>query len=898
MQLKCTLNFYNNLWGDAGGYRSIWFVGKDKTFRSNWFLTNEEAFKFVDALDKSLFNVYHACSLFKEKRRRQTHFLKSRALWVDLDLKGTDCANYEELLKQFDVLKGTAFDISNCWVIFTGHGYHVYWIFKDYLNKEQWTVAANLLYQILKDKQIIVDPARTKDCASVLRVPYSYNIKNKEPVLVEIVREASLIANSSLKHSVKNNDPVTSKVKYSQEDFNLNSNLQQIVNIESDVNLVTEKCNVIKTFKETGFHGNEPLWYKSLAVVRLCVGGDGYAHTFSAKDVDYKEGETETKLDQLRSKDVGPTLCETFLDSGLCENCPYKDKIKSPIQLGAVFKPIANVLEELSDIKEKSRAEELISLAPKNSWTVCENGIFKIKDGIPVLVCAVPFFIIDLICEDFNDTTVITAILRYFILKRPHQFKLQLKCIADDKKLLGEFNSRRIFPINKKYLKEFLACYVTNLHHVSPQRAVISLGWQENNLFVYNSEGDAFDTSGNIVNCVLDRKVNGYASGFSAKGSIENWVKALSCLETDDKYLPHLFSVLCSIGCPLMPFTSTKGFLLSLQGKSGSGKTLAHKLALSIWGNPDLAGVLSTYDTNKALLGRMATVKNLPLRLDEATLLKPHQLSGLIFELVNGRGRSRATIDGSLSNTAANWQTVTLVTTNKPLLENDMSTISEAERCRILELSVELPDDIMNCGKAIGSIIEKNYGVVGKEIIYWIIKNKESSIVTLEKFYNKFQELVPSDKRFWVTCGAIALSGAFILSKLNLVNLDIKKIYNWFVQILKQQTFFNSQAITMARGFDSKEEFVHTLFDSLHGHIEIFNSRYDTVKTPEREIKARLVENRNEGDTLYVLTKIVRKFVEEYYVDSLESVMNGFEFEKSGVRRIGKHTMRCFCFKL
>jgi len=882
-------SFYSALWGNSSSFRSVWYGAKSKPpTQHKWFVSTTDALEFVTTLDKNKFNIYHACSLFDKQSRKKQDVACAKAVWLDLDLKGTTFTSQSELLMQLKLFKGTLFEPLP-WIVSSGNGFHVYWIFNNFLLLEEWEIISNKLYALAQEKGIQVDHTRTRDAASILRCPNTYNLKDNSK-LVTIISQGKLLEKSRFITE-------TAKIKYDKNDFNLNNTLQQLNFLKSDINNVAEKCAFIEEFKKTGHHDNEPAWHFSLSIARLCVDGIEYAHQFSAQDSAYKQRETDYKLNNLITKDIGPALCTTLEQFGYCKNCPHKGKIKSPIQLGLVTTPIKNICEGLEDKKEKDRAKELIALAPTVDWVVGQEGIYRIVEETLVLVCIVPFYIVDLLCEDFNDETLITAVIRAYRGKNIETFKLPLRYVAEDRKLLAEFNGRRIFPANKKFLKEYIATYIMRMNKIDPQRSIVSLGWQKNDSFVYNSAGDCISKNGDFINCVLDHKMVGYASGFEKKGKLDEWVKGIELLK-GDVFQPHLFSVFCSFGAPLLAYTSAKGFVLSLQGSSGSGKTLAHKYALSVWGNPDVAGCLGTYDTHKAVLGRLAVAKNLPLRLDEATLLKPQQLNGLIYELVNGRGRSRATMDGSLANTASEWQTMTFMTTNRPILENDVAIVSEAERCRVLELTVDMPADIVSIGRRLGAIMETNYGIAGKVFIKYLILHKQYAIDLLNEYQTQLQQFAEDDKRFWVTCGATALVAAQLLNDMQMIDIKLETLKDWFTQTLKTQCINNENNIVAARGFKTREEFIHALYDSLGGCLLVLNPNFVTIEKPNREIKGRVVQISDRESFLYTSAPVIREFIKKHFVASYEKVLEDFQIELTKVRRFGLATVRCHEFKL
>jgi hypothetical protein len=423
------------------------------------------------------------------------------------------------------------------------------------------------------------------------------------------------------------------------------------------------------------------------------------------------------------------------------------------------------------------------------------------------------------------------------------------------------------------------------------------MGWQPNGSFVYNSKGEGIATDLEPITSIFDQKMIGYTRGFCVKGSLEKWNEILTLYSKDNLFLPHIFSILCAMGAPLLTFTAAKGILLSLQGESGSGKTLAHKAALSVWGNPEAAGVLGTKDTPKAILGRLGAIKNLPVRLDEATTFDPKHLSGLVYELVNGRGRSRATLDGSLSSTAAEWQTVSLVTTNRPLLENNIVVISEAERNRILELEVQMPKNISQIGKRIGKIFEENYGLLAQPLSFAFVRHKVKILELIEFYQNKFQTIVADDKRFWVSCGAIAFTAGTLAKALKLIDIDLKLLISWFMEVLKEQTMLNESMLEESRGFKERDEFLTALLDSLTGHILKLDSNYDITESPTKEVRARLVKPRTGHPLLYVGAPILKAFVQQHYQNSFLAVKKKLKIEDSITKRFKGTVMRCYEFQ-
>lgn len=904
-------DFYNFFYGDISslnGFVSLWYGKKGEApAGARWFDDIKNFSCFLENIKKTELNLYHSCAIFIDKKRTQQKAIACKCVFLDIDFK--DFHDLEEAkltcLSQLDKLEGTPWhNTYNC-VISTGNGIHVYWVFDDFMVNKEWCFFANTLTDTCLKKGIIFDTKVSRDIARIMRCPSSINQKNNSKTqilkLEKHINFSEFSKSFDIRTSVEQRQ-VVSKEKTTDVLTSL-ANSDDYSNVNVSAEILAEKCKFIKTFAETGLSGNEPAWRLALSIVRCCENGVDYCHKWSSHDPAYDFIQTQKKIDDLEKRGIGASSCAHCRDCGFCSDCLFFEKIQNPLKLG--ISPIKIKAEdliaddrEINDKETMSRSLEMASLHPtkERMWIVGNEGIFKIMEDIPVQMCHVPFFIIDLIADDNNDESVVTAVIRAKRNNRLITFNLPLKYLEDSKKLLGEFNSRRIFPSSKGLLKEYIAEYIKNLSAFEAQKTITSLGWNGDS-FIFGQNGDGINDKCEFIKFLIDKKAYGYADGFARKGNIDDWRSMVAKISQTQEMYPHLFSILCSIGTPLLIFTAAKGFMLSLHGKSGTGKTLAHKVAMSVWGDPEKAGCIGALDTTTSRRGRVATAKNLPCRLDEATTLKAKDLAGLVFELVNGRGRSRATIDGSISSSSSEWQTMTLVTTNAPLLEKDANTISEAERCRLLEFEVLLHESKINVFREIGEMLNNAYGVAGVEILKFIIKNKKNVLLKLKNTQIDLQKQVADDKRFWVSCGAIAITGAWIARELKLIDIKIDELIIWFVAELNKQTLQTQNSLLDARGFETKEEFLHALLDHLNGKLLIMTSAGFEKERPKNEILGRYVENGGFDDVLYVSPSVVRNFVLSRDCNaSYRNMLEGFGFSNAKPERLNGVVARYYKF--
>jgi hypothetical protein len=147
-------------------------------------------------------NLYHTMGLLKgrpEKRGEEADVIGIAALWMDIDIKGPAHAKKElplSLQECLDFLDD--FPLKPTLIINSGHGLHVYWVFREvwYFDGVDERKKARLLSDkfqstlIQRAKEKGWDLDKTSDLVRLLRVPGTYNFKNpREPKLVKIIKE-------------------------------------------------------------------------------------------------------------------------------------------------------------------------------------------------------------------------------------------------------------------------------------------------------------------------------------------------------------------------------------------------------------------------------------------------------------------------------------------------------------------------------------------------------------------------------------------------------------------------------------------------------------------------------------------------------------------------------------
>jgi hypothetical protein len=144
----------------------------------------EEAVSFASAYSAMGLDAYFTFAEYATTDNRKTeNAVGAWAFIVDIDVgpdkaaTGRGYATIEEaltVLKEFCEKTGLPYPpiVAN-----SGTGVHGYWVFDEFLDREQWQAYAAKLKALMKSIGLLADPSRTADIASVLRVPGTLNYK-------------------------------------------------------------------------------------------------------------------------------------------------------------------------------------------------------------------------------------------------------------------------------------------------------------------------------------------------------------------------------------------------------------------------------------------------------------------------------------------------------------------------------------------------------------------------------------------------------------------------------------------------------------------------------------------------------------------------------------------------
>lgn len=358
-------------------------------------------------------------------------------------------------------------------------------------------------------------------------------------------------------------------------------------------------------------------------------------------------------------------------------------------------------------------------------WNADDTGVYKMDYTAtmqPVKIKACPHPIIPIEIINNIDTNTEKVKIVFYKRKKWQYAIVEKKTIASNTAIIQLANRGiEVTSENAKNLVSYLADII-ELNNLETTDGVTHLGWIDKDFIPYTSQ---YKYDGDIAYKNIFESV-------SEKGNYETWKAEMRKLRANSRTLRFLMA--SSFASPLVKIFQINPFIVHLWGKSSNGKTVAQMVCASIWGNPAKGKLLSSLDSTKVASERLCNfLRNMPLILDELQITKTKYKTydSLIYELTEGKGRDRGTVDGGLTETTE-WDNIIIVSGEEPITN---SSSKEGVKNRVIE--IEENEKIVENGNEVVNLILNNYGYAGKEFIE-IIQNKND---LFDEYNNLIEEL-------------------------------------------------------------------------------------------------------------------------------------------------------------
>jgi hypothetical protein len=765
----------------------------------------------ADKLVKDEVDAYYAVASFKEgvSQRTQSNVAWVKSFWLDIDCgEGKPYANQQEGLEALNQFRETT-KLPEPYIVNSGNGLHIYWLLDRHIESADWSPVAKRLKQACGKFGLEADPSVTADEARILRVPYTLNFKDREhPKDVLVQTRAEPVKFEDFKGALDALDMPVIKTR-EKLDVSQMSDLAKAMmgNKQSRFSTIVRKsvkgggCNAIKHIVTKQDDTDEPLWRAGLSIAWCCVDRETAIHKMSSKHPDYSPEVTIEKASLTK----GPYTCETFKRDypDLCEGCTLS--ITSPIQIGAEIARAPEVIE--GDGSIQTQVTQSIAFKPPFPYFRGKNGGIYIEgndaDGekIDELVYDHDLFASARLMDP-NDGECIVWHLT-LPMDGEREFLLPLADMTSPdgfKKVLG----KRGVAANKRQwnqLMDYTIRYTRELQMTQKaQDARLQFGW--------NTTNTEFTVGDRVYVKGKTEPEHNYASSttaniikfFDMKGSLSDWTKMINRLNVkgDEALQIH---ALAGFAAPLMKFSGIDGCVINLvSNKSGTGKTTAGKIGLSVFGNPKRT-ILTKKDTQAAKYHRMGVMNNLFVLSDEMTNATAEEISDEIYGSSQGRGRNRM---NSNSNTerenSATWATIHGTSSNASFMDklSKHKARADGEMMRLIEYKVkskgeELYDPIFDMLET-----ESCYGVAGHVWAQWLVDNADTLHELVIVVRTRLRKRVGhnNSERFYINGYACIIAAGKASRDLGLHCIDMEWLEDWICEeIVKSREIFKDHVV-------------------------------------------------------------------------------------------------------
>jgi len=816
----------------ADGYFAIVGIDTDGDVRQQLLPTRKDADFIINRFADQGRNVYFGVAKFETDENRTKRNVRGlKSFWIDIDCGPTKVApnpktgrpaGYATQDEALDALRDFCANVGLPLplLVNSGRGIHSYWPLMQEVTREEWEPVAHQFRDLCVAQNLYVDPV-VFEAARILRVPGTFNYKDDPPSEVTVLRDCLDIDFKTFARIVGATDDVLAQHKFAPTALQKKLNEARVSSFRRIVqrSLSGEGCEQIKYAVLHADALSEPQWFDALSVAHHCHDRDTAIHKLSSGHPEYDPAATEAKTQHIK----GPHNCETFErnNPGGCADCKWNGKIRNPITLGHEIIE-ADKEDNLFRIEDEETGEQTVYVIPEYPWPFfrgVKGGVFRHpleEEGEPIMVY--PY---DIYCvKRMRD-----PVLHDVVMLRVHtpqdgveEFMIPMGTITEQVDLRKQLAARSIICSGKKFalLHDFLLSMVHELHaNKKVEKMRQQFGWvNADSRFVLGTKEISVD---GIYHSPAPSSTAKFAERIGPVGSYEKWKEVFALYNTPGLE-PHAFAALTAFGAPLIKFFGHKGLIINLvHPHSGTGKTTILHMCNSVYGSPsELCSIQD--DTLNAKLMRLGIMSNLPYTVDEITNMEPKDFSVLSYAMSQGRGKDRvrgASNELRVNNTT--WETISLCSSNASFYDKlqSIKRSPEGEMMRLLEYTIE-PLKVLDTALAkqmFDHELKRNYGHAGEIYISWLVHNLDEAKATCMRV----QEMVDRElkleqkERFWSAGIAANIAGGLIARKLDIMDWDIKRIYNKMLNVVNEtRRYVNTPP----------DDAVHVIGDFINRHTQ------------------------------------------------------------------------------
>lgn len=363
-------------------------------------------------------------------------------------------------------------------------------------------------------------------------------------------------------------------------------------------------------------------------------------------------------------------------------------------------------------------------------WTANDLGVRAIRYDknampVPAQACSHPILPVEILKN--VDTAGERITLAYFKSATWQTITVDRSVCANTNKIVDALSQYgiEVTSDNAKNMVRYLSdCVGLNPATLNPKKSINRLGWVGQSFTPY---ADDIRYEGDMDYEVIFRNVR-------EAGSFEAW-KTL-CLGLR-KNIPLRMMMAASFASVLLEPLKVLPFVLHVWGETGTCKTVALMVCMSIWGNPRMGGLVKTMNmTKNAIMRNAAFLCSIPLAGDELQTIKDKwqgNFDQLIYQITEGVDRGRAKMYGGVEETRT-WKNSFLFTGEEPITK---SNSGGGSKNRVIEIAIDGP--LVDDGHGVSSAVQDNYGFAGRRLVEYIQEAETTSL--MDRYRELFEVL-------------------------------------------------------------------------------------------------------------------------------------------------------------
>lgn len=271
------------------------------------------------------------------------------------------------------------------------------------------------------------------------------------------------------------------------------------------------------------------------------------------------------------------------------------------------------------------------------------------------------------------------------------------------------------------YIRDLL-----NSNDIPEYKSTSKMGWYGKDFLPYD-ESIEFDGEEDFK-IIFD--------SLTSKGDLEEWKQKIGELRKNNIVLKMVMAT--SFGSPLLQILGLPSFITHLWGKSGGKKSVAGRIAMSIWGDNEKGKLMFMMNSTSNFYFRIAAfLNNIPCFFDELQTYNG-DLNKLIMLLTEGIDRGKAKADGGVEKVKT-WHNAFIFTG-----EDSASSYNSGGGTLNRLIQIYINKDIVDDGIGVCNFLKDNYGNAGKAFIDYIKELGEEKIRKL--FKEKYDEIMELNK--------------------------------------------------------------------------------------------------------------------------------------------------------